>query len=322
MIIVGDILIRDDVQTMILQLLRHVGSPTSLTHCSHQSRSHQTKHSCESVGSPLIGDHRHSSRSRRLRSHQAKLSHKSPILDPTLLLDSPAAMVPSSDLGSSSNQHLSLPPVPSPSLVPSPSSAFLPTVYPSGSDDSATLSHLHSHDLQLVAREGVPCNITDASFETSFCNADMARVVYRLQDNNAPSSIDNERKIDNGFSNIVSKKDDNDFNDVVSIVLMIDSTIDNMEKYDNNHDNIVLMMVSALEDMVKSDDDLGDIMSTICSTASIMKKNKDDPSIVVSMIDSTLDNTRNNDDDLNDVVLMINSTIDDTKKYDDDSGIV
>jgi len=37
MIIVGDILIREDVQTMISQLLRHVGSPTSLMHCSHRS---------------------------------------------------------------------------------------------------------------------------------------------------------------------------------------------------------------------------------------------------------------------------------------------
>jgi len=34
MIIVGDILIRNDVQTMILRLLRHVRSPASLMHCS------------------------------------------------------------------------------------------------------------------------------------------------------------------------------------------------------------------------------------------------------------------------------------------------
>jgi len=36
MIVVGDILIRNDTQTMISQLLGHVGSPTSLMHHSHQ----------------------------------------------------------------------------------------------------------------------------------------------------------------------------------------------------------------------------------------------------------------------------------------------
>jgi len=180
---------------------------------------------------------------------------------------------------------------------------------------AAILPNLHVHDdlrcihaPQSVAREDVPCNITNALFdETTSCDVDMARIVYRLQD------------------------DGDSDNDVVSIVLMIDSTadgvsmidstIDDMEKGNANLDDIVSMINSTadgismidltVDDMEKSDDDLDDVVSMIDCT----KKIDDDHNNIVSMINHAeavliANNMKKNDNDLNDViVLMINSTV-------------
>jgi len=54
MIVIGDIIIHNDVQTMILQLLKHVGSPTSLMHCSHQSHAHWSQSSLGSCTGTFI----------------------------------------------------------------------------------------------------------------------------------------------------------------------------------------------------------------------------------------------------------------------------
>jgi len=198
--------------------------------------------------------------------------------------------------------------------------------------------HLRSHDLQSVAGEGVPCNITNASFEQSFCDADMAHVVYRLQGNDASSSnvnvvsmigcaeatllvdteaassvVDNERKIVDIFSNVVMKKTGNDRNNIVSMIdyaeaaLLVDDT-----KQDGDFSNDA---VSMIDHMKKIDNDHNNVVSMVdcAEVASIIDDSKNidgDLSSIVSTIDteaaSVIDNMEKSDNVFSDVISTIN----------------
>jgi len=111
-----------------------------------------------------------------------------------MLLDNP-----SSNLGALHTQHLASPLA---AILPTTLELVVASACSSSSNDHAPLLHLHQHDLhcihvlQLVAREDVPCNITNAPFneaptcetctssktlKTSSWDVDMAHVVHCLQ---------------------------------------------------------------------------------------------------------------------------------------------
>jgi len=128
----------------------------------------------------------------------------------------------------------------------SPLAVFLPTTLQpviastqsSIFDDCAPPLYLHLHDLrcihalQLVAREGVACNITNAPFdEITSCDIDMACVVYHLQD------------------------DDDSNNNVVSM-------IDHMKKTNNDHNNVVLMIDHAEAALIADNTKKNNMIST------------------------------------------------------------
>jgi len=228
MIVLGDILICNDVQHTLSCLLRHVGSPprpkSSLDWHSSRSQSHssQSKSKSQSSKSLSIG--------LRTSTHISVPVQK---LAPTLVGSSTkdiASLVVSPSLVSS----LSL--IPSPSLVPSSSPVSSPSLVPSPSSASSFHHCLHDmhhiHALQLVAGEGIPCNITNVPFDdtstykthdsikTSLFDIGMTHVAYHLQDgidlDNVVSVIDHAEAAALTINNL---KESNDYlNSIASMI--------------------------------------------------------------------------------------------------------
>jgi len=186
------------------------------------------------------------------------------------------------------------------------------------------------HALQLVAREGIPCNINNVPFDGASIykthalikapsyDIDMAHVVYHLQDNDDPSNIVLINDAEAALTVDHTKKIDDYLGDVVS---MIDSTFDYMEKNDGDLSNVISIINSTVNDTKKSDDDLGDVVSMIDSTFNNMK-NDNDLSNIVLIINSTANDMKKNDDNSNNIVLMISAYAASTQNSDDSSNII
>jgi len=334
MIVLGGILICDDVQHIISRLLDHVGSPSQPRGSSDwrsfksQSHSSQSKSRSQSSKSLSIG--------LRTSTHISVPVQKLAPLNELCTSLFPVYPLPKHDADDDDDNAPTLfgpsmkdisSPVPSHSQVPS-----LPSVT---SPSSVSSFHLHRHDMhhihapQLVAREGVPYNITDVSFDdasiyearasikAALCDVDMACVVYCLQNNNDPSNI--VSMIDAEAMLIIDDMDKSN-NDLGNIVSMVDSTLNDMEKSNDDLGAIVSMMDSVLNDTEKNNDSLNNVVLMI--DADNTKKKDNDSSIVVLMIDSTIDDMQKNDGDSSNIVLMIVSTVDNTKKKDNDSSNV
>jgi len=123
---------------------------------------------------------------------------------------------------------------------------------------SASSFHLHLHDmccihaLQLVAGEGIPCKITDvslddasiyktcASIKTSSCDVDMVCVAYHLEDNDDPSKI---ILMINAEAVLIIDNTKKNNDDLDNVILMLDSTADNMKKNNNDDSSNIVLMI-------------------------------------------------------------------------------
>jgi len=127
-------------------------------------------------------------------------------------------------------------------------------------------------------------------------------------------TIDNTKESNNNnLNDAVSmidcmKKTDDDHNNIVSMVNCTEAAliVDDLMN-DGNLNDDVLMINSTINDMEKCDDDFGDGISMVDATA-------DD---ILSMINSTVDNVKKSNKDLGSIISMIDFIVNDIAKSND-----